>query len=158
MDQFILTSIGKVQADDKGTRILLYKEYIPGLTNLNGFGYINIFWWFDKSDKLTSRSKLMEQNPYKNAPEQLGTFATRSPDRPNPIALSCSYVTNIDYQNGAIDLAYIDADNGSPVLDIKPYTPSLDRVEHPLVPQWCSHWPKSIETSGDFNWDTVFNF
>lgn len=35
---------------------------------------------------------------------------------------------------------------------------SLDRVEHPIVPQWCSLWPKNIETSGDFDWSSVFNF
>lgn len=53
---------------------------------------------------------------------------------------------------------YHDADNGTPVLDIKPYTPSYDRVENPLVPAWCSRWPKNTETSGDFDWDEVFNF
>lgn len=86
--------------------------------------------------------KLVEKKPYKNAPEVLGTFATRSPERPNPIGVSCSYVTYVDYQNGIIGLAYIDADDGTPVLDIKPYMPSLDRVEEPLMPSWCSNWPK----------------
>ena len=55
-------------------------------------------------------------------------------------------------------LAYIDAENGTPVLDVKPYTPSLDRVERPDVPGWCAHWPKSAEASGDFDWEKVFNF
>lgn len=45
-----------------------------------------------------------------------------------------------------------------PVLDIKPYTPSLDRVETPNVPEWCSEWPKSTEESGNFDWESVFNF
>jgi tRNA (Thr-GGU) A37 N-methylase len=158
MEQIILKAIGKIYVDEKGTRLVLDKEYIPALTNFNDFGYINVFWWFNKCDNSKSRSKLIEKTPYKNAPEILGTFATRSPERPNPIALTCSYVTNVDYQNGIIGLAYIDADNGTPILDIKPYTPSLDRVENPLVPEWCSNWPKNVEESGNFNWSTVFNF
>ncbi|AOT72899.1 SAM-dependent methyltransferase [Geosporobacter ferrireducens] len=158
MEQFTVKPIGKVCVDDNGTRLELDKEYIPALTNLEGFGYINVLWWFDQCDQSDARSKLIEKSPYKNSPEMLGTFATRSPERPNPIALSCSYVTYIDSQNGIIGLAYIDAENGTPVLDIKPYTPSLDRVEHPSVPEWCSHWPKNVEDSGDFDWSAVFNF
>ncbi len=88
----------------------------------------------------------------------MGTFATRSPRRPNPIALSCACVTYIDVEHGIVGLSYIDAHDQSPVLDIKPYTPSIDRVEVPQVPQWCSHWPSNVETSGDFNWEAEFNF
>jgi len=36
--------------------------------------------------------------------------------------------------------------------------PIADRVVHPRVPGWCIHWPKSLETSGDFNWEDEFNF
>ena len=88
----------------------------------------------------------------------LGAFATRTPERPNPIALTCAGVTYLDDENGVIGLTYVDAEAGTPVLDIKPYTPSLDRVETPLVPQWCAHWPQSVEASGDFDWSAVFNF
>ena len=158
MERFIIKSIGKVRVDNKGMRLELEKEFIPALTNLEGFGYIHVLWWFNKSDHSDSRSKLIEKSPYKGSPETLGTFATRSPERPNPIALTCAYITYLDYQNGIIGLAFIDAEDGTPVLDIKPYTPSLDRVENPIVPQWCAHWPKNVETSGDFDWDTVFNF
>ncbi len=157
MEQFIVKSIGKIYVDDNGMRLVLKNEYIPALTNFKEFDYINVLWWFDKCYNKESRTKLIETNPYKNAPEVIGTFATRSPNRPNPIALTCSYVTYVDHQNGIIGLAYIDADNGSHVLDIKPYTPSLDRVENPSVPDWCSKWPKNVEESGDFDWSTVFD-
>ncbi len=46
----------------------------------------------------------------------------------------------------------------TPVLDIKTYTPSLDRIEAPGVPEWCSHWPKSAEASEHFDWASEFNF
>ncbi|RYD02167.1 hypothetical protein N752_27330 [Desulforamulus aquiferis] len=105
MVQINLKSIGKVCVDDQGMRLILDKEYIPALTNLEDFSYINVLWWFSKCDNLESRSKLTEKSPYKNSPGILGTFATRSPERPNPIALTTSYVTYIDSQNGIIGLA-----------------------------------------------------
>ena len=77
--------------------------------------------------------------------------------RPNPIALSCVQVLQIDQASGAIEIAYTDAEHLTPILDIKPYTPSLDRVERPSVPQWCAHWPKSLEGSAEFEWSGVFN-
>lgn len=158
MEMFTVRSIGKVRSDESGMRIELEKELIPALTNLEGFGYINVLWWFHHSDTKEARSKLVENSPYKDSPNQLGAFATRSPERPNPIALTCAYITYVDADNGIIGLAYIDAEDGSPVIDIKPYTPSFDRVEDPIVPNWCSSWPKSVETSGDFDWSKVFNF
>lgn len=41
---------------------------------------------------------------------------------------------------------------------LKPYTPSIDRVSSVRTPAWCSHWPKSYEESGDFDWASEFNF
>ena len=44
------------------------------------------------------------------------------------------------------------------ILDIKQYTPSIDRVENPNVPTWCRHWPLSYEESGNFDWEDEFLF
>lgn len=153
-----LQTIGTIKVDDEGMRIVLDKKYFIATTGLDGFSHINILWWFSDCDKEQCRSVLTEKAPYKKSPDILGTFAMRSPMRPNPIALSCAGVTYIEHESGIIGLTYIDADNGTPVLDIKPYTPSLDRVENPSVPDWCKHWPKNHETSGDFNWENEFNF
>ncbi|GIO43849.1 SAM-dependent methyltransferase [Paenibacillus apis] len=157
MGNFMVRPIGRIRSDEHGMRIELEREFIPALTNLDGFSYINVLWWFHQNDTEESRSKLVENGPYKNSPDKLGTFATRSPERPNPIALTCACITYLDFDNGIIGLAYMDAEDGTPVIDIKPYTPSLDRVEHPIVPDWCANWPKSIEASGDYDWGTVFN-
>ena len=155
MQNFIVKPIGKIHVNGEEMFLKLNDEYIPALEGLNEFGYIQVLWWFDKCDNENSRLKLTEKSPYVNSPEILGTFATRSPERPNPIALSCSYITYIDEENGIIGLAYIDAENGTPVLDIKPYTPSLDREENPITTKWCEDWPNSVEKSGDFDWDSV---
>ena len=47
--------------------------------------------------------------------------------------------------------------NDSIILDLKPYTPSVDRVEKPSIPEWSSHWPLCCEESGDFDWENEFN-
>jgi tRNA (Thr-GGU) A37 N-methylase len=104
------------------------------------------------------RNILEGPKPYKKSPAAMGIFATRSPVRPNLIALTAVQVISIDYEKGNIEVAYIDANDGTPVLDIKPYTPSLDRVEKPSVPKWCGHWPMSLEQSEDFDWENEMNF
>lgn len=158
MNEFKLRPIGTITSKEGLYTIQLNKTYLPALTSLEGFGYLNVIWWFDDCDNKTDRGTLTEESPYRNAPPVMGTFATRSPSRPNPIALSTAEIISINMEEGIITLSYIDAKNSSPVLDLKPYTPSLDRVEHPRVPDWCSHWPKSVETSGDFPWEEEFNF
>lgn len=158
MKDLSLRPIGKIETRDGLKTILLDKTYIPALQSLEGFSHLDVFWWFDGCDNESSRSSLEERSPYKHAPAVMGTFATRSPERPNPIALSVSEVIRINREEGTVTLAYIDADDNSPVLDLKPYTPSLDRVSNPRVPAWCSHWPKSLEESADFKWEEEFNF
>ena len=158
MTNFRVNQIGKISVRDMETFIELEGEYIPALQALDGFSHLNVIWWFSGLDKEEMRKVYDVPQPYKKAPAVMGTFATRSPLRPNPIALTAVQVIHIDYENGIIQIAYIDADEGSPVLDIKPYTPSLDRVEAPEVPKWCGHWPKSLEESEYFNWENEFNF
>lgn len=155
---FTVKQIGKIRADKQGFRLEIDAEYRPALEGLEGFSHINILWWFSRCDDELCRGNLIEKSPYTKGPETLGTFATRSPLRPNPLALTCAYVTYIDIPNGVIGLAFIDAEDESPVLDIKPYTPSVDRVGQPSVPQWCAHWPKDVEGSAEFDWASEFNF
>ena len=155
---FVLTSIGVVRAGGEGFRLELAPRYAEALRGLSGFSHLQVLWWFSGCDTEADRGRLCEQRPYRRGPDLLGVFATRSSARPNPIALSCCAVTGLDAARGAVELAYIDARDQSPVLDIKPYTPSLDRVERPAVPAWCRGWPADVETSGDFDWASEFNF
>lgn len=158
MTNFEVYPIGKIQNNESGTFIEIEQKYIPAMEALEGFSHINVLWWFSNFDDEESRNLLQTPQPYKNAPAAMGIFATRSPIRPNPIALTAVEIIYIDYQKGLIQIAYIDADDDTPVLDIKPYTPSLDRVETPRIPEWCSHWPNSLEQSAYFAWEEEFNF
>lgn len=158
MADYKIHPVGTVRHNENGSFIEVDKQYIPALQALEGFSHINVIWWFSDFDDETCRAALQADQPYKDAPEVMGVFATRSPIRPNPIALTASEIIHIDHKNGVIQVAFIDANDNTPVLDIKPYTPSLDRVEKPGVPDWCSGWPMSTEESGEFDWGSVFNF
>ncbi|WP_313180619.1 SAM-dependent methyltransferase [Lacrimispora sp.] len=158
MQKFHVNPIGKINVNEDGMFIELEQKYIPALQALDGFSHLSVIWWFSDFDNEQMRNTIETQQPYKRSPAVMGIFATRSPVRPNPIALSTAQVIHIDYEKGIIQIAYIDGNDGTPVLDIKPYTPSLDRVETPRVPEWCSHWPMSLEKSGTFHWEEEFNF
>lgn len=158
MNEFKVFPIGKILNNENGAFIEIKPEYIPAMTALDGFSHLNVIWWFSDFDYEEARSTLQTPQPYKNAPALMGIFATRSPVRPNPIALTPTQILDIDYRKGIIRIAYIDANDDTPVLDLKPYTPGIDRIEEPGVPEWCSHWPKSLEQSADFSWENEFNF
>ncbi len=158
MNSMKVFSIGRISNKNGNVSVTLEPKYAAGLKGLADYGYAQIIWWLDGCDNQADRNTLVECKPYKNGPEQIGVFALRSPERPNPIAVSNAFVTYVDEKSGTVGLAYIDANDGSTVLDIKPYTPSLDRVERPITPSWCHHWPQSVEDSGDFDWDAEFNF
>lgn len=80
-----------------------------------------MLYWQDQSD----RSVLTAQPPF--ADRLFGVFATRSPNRPNPIALCTCELVSI--QENKLTVKGLDALDGSPLLDIKPYAPQLDTVE-----------------------------
>ena len=157
-NSLLVRPIGTVRASGDGFRIEVSPSFRPALMRLDAFGWVQILWWFSGCDDPASRATLQISRPYIRGPERLGVFSTRSPQRPNPLAVSCAQVLCVDPARGAVDLAYLDAADGTPVLDLKPYTPSLDRVERPGGPDWCAHWPGSVEASGAFDWSSEFAF
>lgn len=158
MNEIKVFPIGTIQNEGNETSIVLDPACRAGLRGLSGFSHVQVLWWMDRCDTAADRSAFVERKPYTKGPEALGVFATRSPRRPNPIALSSAGIAYVDAEAGVIGLYYLDAFHGSAVLDLKPYTPSIDRVEAAAVPEWCGHWPKSYEQSGDFDWSAEFSF
>lgn len=150
--------IGRIKVEEGEMFLQIHKEYMKGLQHLDEFSHIDVLWWFDKCDNAESRNVLEINKPYKKAPDILGVFCTRSPQRPNPIAVSITEITHIDYYNGRIYVTYIDAMNDSIILDLKPYTPSIEKVNEFKGPDWCSHWPESYEASESFDWENEFLF
>jgi tRNA-Thr(GGU) m(6)t(6)A37 methyltransferase TsaA len=75
-----------------------------------------------------------------------GVFATRSPVRPNPIALfSCKVVA---IEGRLIHVESIDAFDGSPILDIKPYIPSIDSISQAKGPKFIKPFSQEDEPLG----------
>ena len=155
--QYLVSRIGTARVEGGEHLVELLPEYREGLRGLEGFGWVQLLWWADRSPE-DGRDFLVWPSPYKGGPEELGVFASRSPIRPNPLCLSAAALLGIEPGRGLLRFAWFDLEPGTPILDLKPYHPSADRVESPRTPAWCAAWPRSVEASADFDWSAVFNF
>ena len=126
--------IGHVRKTEDRTQIVVDEKYQPGLLGLEGFSHIHVFWWFDRNDTPEKR-RVLQVHPMGNSENPLtGVFATRSPLRPNLIALSLCRLTSV--RDNVIEVEQIDAFDGTPVLDIKPFIPGHDSAPDATVPDW----------------------
>lgn len=155
-NRFYVSPIGIIRVRNGEYCLEIIKEYHSALEGLEGFSHINVLWWFNQFDSDKCRRILTCEQPYKNSPPKLGIFATRSPVRPNPIALTTAAIINVDLNMGLIKLDYIDAEDNTPVLDLKPYYPCSDKVREVSTPSWSSHWPDCREESASFDWGAEF--
>jgi len=132
---FVVRSIGRVETGGVSPRIVLDRKYQPGLLGLQGFSHVYVFWWFDKNDSREKRATL-QVHPRGNLKNPLaGVFATRSPARPNLIALTLCKVKSI--KENVVEVEGIDAFDGTPVLDIKPFLPGYDSSPNAKIPDWA---------------------
>lgn len=147
-----INPIGTVRVEKGSFWLDIVPKYADGLNQLENFSHVNVLWWCHHFDNAKDRQVLQCEQPYQKAPASVGIFATRSPLRPNPIALTIVPIINIA-EGGKIYLPYIDAEDGSPIIDLKPYHPATDRVRDLEVPDWCRHWPQWYEDSASFDWE-----
>jgi tRNA (adenine37-N6)-methyltransferase len=93
-------------------------EFEPGLLDIEGFSHLYVIWAFDRADgfDLIAHPPTDEKRPH-------GVFATRSPRRPNPIALTVLEL--LGRQGNALRVRGVDMLDGTPILDIKPYLSSI---------------------------------
>jgi tRNA-Thr(GGU) m(6)t(6)A37 methyltransferase TsaA len=95
-------------------------RWAAGLTGLDTVSHVVLLYWMDQA-----RRDLVLQSPRHYA-EHRGTFALRSPARPNPIAVSVVRLVGID--GTKLKVVGLDCLDGTPLLDIKPYFASTDSV------------------------------
>ena len=137
---------GILMPETKGT-IELYPAYHQALSYLSFFEYIIVLFHFNEVEKWDATV-----NPPASTHEHnFGLFATRSPKRPNPIGFSVVKLEEI--KNGILYVSGIDAFNNTPVLDIKPYLPSVDcikSIQNELIEKELGHHDE------DFITDTTF--
>ena len=113
---------GILKPEVKGT-IEIYQEYRDALKSLELFEYIIVIYHFDKAAKWKDTARPPASNPGYT----FGLFATRSPNRPNPVGIATIKLEKIE--DGILYVSGIDAFNGTPLIDIKPYLPSIDGVK-----------------------------
>jgi len=100
----------------------LLPAYRAGLRSIEGFSHLILLYWLDRLDGPVD---LVFTPPFDAQPR--GVFATRSPARPNPIGLAVVAFEGIDAE-GRLAVRYLDCIDGTPLLDIKPYLPTVDAV------------------------------
>jgi tRNA-Thr(GGU) m(6)t(6)A37 methyltransferase TsaA len=105
--------------------IELDSRWAPGLRGLETSSHLVVLYWMDRA-----RRDLVLQAPRHYA-EQRGTFALRSPVRPNPIAMSVVRLLRIE--GSTLSVIGLDCLDHTPLLDIKPYFASTDAVPDALV-------------------------
>jgi tRNA-Thr(GGU) m(6)t(6)A37 methyltransferase TsaA len=100
--------------------IVLDPRWVEGLQGLEGVSHVVVLYWMDQA-----RRDLVLQAPH-HYPERRGTFALRSPVRPNPIAVSVARLVRIE--GNTLAVVGLDCLNDTPLLDLKPYFASTDSV------------------------------
>jgi tRNA-Thr(GGU) m(6)t(6)A37 methyltransferase TsaA len=134
-DEFMLRPIGVVRspyrtvkdAPRQGrlapgviSKIAIFNPFWEGVGDLGGVRHIIVLYWLDRAE----RNVMFATPP--GSSERKPVFATRSPNRPNPIGLCVVEIRGIS--DGCIEVAGLDALDQTPVLDIKPYSPGIDGV------------------------------
>jgi len=104
-------------ADCEGEAVV-EEAFAPGLADLAGFDRVWLVYWFHRSG-----SWQLHVVPFRDTRER-GLFATRAPSRPNPIGMSAVRLLSVEGPR----LRFTGADmlDGTPLLDIKPYSPRFD--------------------------------
>ncbi|MDH4068439.1 MAG: tRNA (N6-threonylcarbamoyladenosine(37)-N6)-methyltransferase TrmO, partial [Dehalococcoidia bacterium] len=102
----------------KIARIEVFKEFEEGLQDIEGFSHIVVIYWFHRSRGY----HLSVKTPWDDIPH--GLFATRSPHRPCPLGLTVAQL--VAREGNVLKVKGLDAIDGTPVLDIKPYISSID--------------------------------
>lgn len=110
-------------------RIVFEPEYRnpDAIRGLEGFSHIWLIWEFSEAKRDTWSPTV--RPPRLGGNKRLGVFATRSPFRPNPIAMSCLKLEKVEFdtpEGPVITVSGIDMMDGTPIYDIKPYIPYTD--------------------------------
>ncbi len=109
----------KKYADSRGFdsvhgELELFREFEDGLKDIEGFSHLIVLFAFHESEGYRLHTKPLLEDTLR------GVFSTRSPSRPNPIGMTVVKV--IERKRNSLKVSGIDMIEGTPILDIKPYT------------------------------------
>jgi formylmethanofuran dehydrogenase subunit E len=105
--------------------IEVFPQFAPALKDIEQCTHLFVIFWLHLGD----RSRLTATPPHDG--KEHGVFATRSPSRPNPLALDI--VELLDVKENRIRVLVMDAMDGSVLLDIKPYSAGIDSFPHAKI-------------------------
>ncbi len=111
--------------------LVLEGSYAEALDGIEDYSHVLVIFWLDRAKRPQSLKEHVQSR--KELPV-VGVFARRAPSRPNPIAVTAVQV--ISRRENVLTVKGLDAIDGTPILDIKPYTPAFDRINDARVPSW----------------------
>jgi tRNA (adenine37-N6)-methyltransferase len=124
---------GKIDSE-----IHLDPQYAGGLAELAGFSHILVVFFLDRSQGFDPAKHLLRKPRGMEDLQPVGVFAQRTKYRPNPIGVTAVKLLGID--GNVVKVRGLDALDGTPVLDIKPYMPAFDRVDDVTLPAWVKQF------------------
>jgi tRNA-Thr(GGU) m(6)t(6)A37 methyltransferase TsaA len=129
-----LTPVGVVKKQGEHAYLEIYPEFAPALKGLQDFSHVWVFYWFHDNDTPEQR-RTLQVHPRRDPANPLtGVFACRSPERPNLIGFTACRI--IQVKGNGVEVAGLDARDGSPLLDLKPYIPEGDAIPAARTPEW----------------------
>jgi tRNA-Thr(GGU) m(6)t(6)A37 methyltransferase TsaA len=131
--------VGVVEKDASEVRI--FPEFCQGLQGLENYSHLIILYWFHQRDSPEERRTLQVTPKRHPGAPQVGVFSSRSPSRPNPIGLCTVELVRIE--DCVLEVKGLDAIDGSPVIDIKPYLPRADSIPNAKAPKWAMQGQKT---------------
>jgi tRNA-Thr(GGU) m(6)t(6)A37 methyltransferase TsaA len=107
-------------------------SWAEALDGIEGFSHIWVLWWPDRHDQPPERRRIHPER--REDMPLVGIFATRSPSRPNPIAITA--VRLLGRRGARLRVRGLDAYEGTPILDLKPYLRRGDLLPDATTPDW----------------------
>ena len=119
--------------------------WAEALYGLEGFSHIWVIWWLDRASESPVPLRVHPEGRVELEP--VGCLATRSPRRPNPIALTA--VRLLERQGNRLRVRGLDAYQDTAILDIKPYLRRGDLIPESAAPDWLAQlWRLHDEERG----------
>lgn len=126
-------AVGKEVKDRSNvSEIILHEDLAEALEGIVDFSHVYVIFWMHEISREERRTMKVYPRGRRDMP-LLGVFATRTPYRPNPIGLTLVELLKVDHK--VLTVRGLDASDGTPVLDIKPFD-YWDMVEDGRVPEW----------------------
>ena len=115
------------------SRIELEPEYRAGLRGLEQFSHVLVVAWLHQADFDPARHLVRRPRGRDDMP-LVGIFAQRAKDRPSPLGITV--VPIVAVEPTGLRVRGLDAIDGTPILDLKPYFPEFDSAAGARVPEW----------------------